>query len=329
MDYVDWTPEQLRTRIEELEALLRAMRQEEEDKTQLDFPWTGNLGHWYWNAKTNSVEFNPQKAMALGFDRADIPATVNYQFFTERLHPEDYERVMDNMRDHLYGRSAVYECEYRIRTKEGYYKWFYDRGKITTRDAEGKPLLVCGIVFDISEKKELEEKLLQQNRELQELARIDSLTGLLNAHTIRECLAGEMKRASRQKTSLAVALMDIDDFKKINDTRGHPRGDQVLETVGTAIKSNIRETDLAGRYGGDEFLVLFPGGDEKNAAEAIQRIRRGLRQNEDELAVSVSVGLAQRLEADDPLALIARADAAMYREKSAKKGGNHGGEQQI
>jgi PAS domain S-box-containing protein len=152
-NYDSWSSAELRTRIEELESLLSAIRQEAEEQVRLDFAWAGNLGHWYWNVKANSVEFNQQKASALGFSKQDIPDIVPFQFFTDRIHPDDYERVMENMRSHLYNKSQVYECEYRIMHRDGSYRWFYDRGKAIQFDDQGRPLLVAGIVFDISEKR--------------------------------------------------------------------------------------------------------------------------------------------------------------------------------
>ena len=80
------------------------------------------MGHWYWNFKTNNVTFNHLKITTLGYTEEEIPEKVDYQFFTEKLHPEDYQKTMDAMLDHMYGKSSVYEVEYRIKTKEGAYK---------------------------------------------------------------------------------------------------------------------------------------------------------------------------------------------------------------
>ena len=100
----------------------------------LEYAWSGNLGHWYWNIKTNTVTFNPLKVTALGYDRDEIPDQVSYQFFTDKIHPEDYQKTMDAMMAHLYGKAGVYEVEYRIRAKNGEYRWYYDRGRITQYD---------------------------------------------------------------------------------------------------------------------------------------------------------------------------------------------------
>lgn len=155
-----------RTREELLEELQHTRSMLEhfflENEEQINFTWTGNLGHWYWDVKNNEVRFNDLKALALGYTKEELPEKIDYQFFTDKLHPDDYEGVMQNMRDHMMGLTGVYEVEYRIRTKEGEWKWFYDRGKVTRRAADGKPLFLAGIVFDIT---------LQKQRDPEKVAR--------------------------------------------------------------------------------------------------------------------------------------------------------------
>ena len=155
-----------RTREELLEELQHTRSMLEhfflENEEQINFSWTGNLGHWYWDVKNNEVRFNKLKALALGYTKEELPEKIDYQFFTDKLHPDDYEGVMQNMRDHMMGLTGVYEVEYRIRTKEGGWKWFYDRGNVTRRAADGKPLFLAGIVFDIT---------LQKQRDPEKVAR--------------------------------------------------------------------------------------------------------------------------------------------------------------
>ncbi len=153
MNYSEFSRKQLLDRISDLEMLTRELLKEKEQETRLEYAWTGNLGHWYWNIKTNEVTFNPLKVLTLGYDKSEIPEHVTYQFFTDKLHPEDFQKTMEAMRDHLYGKADVYEAEYRIKAKDGSYKWYYDRGKITQFNDQGKPTFLAGIVFDITEKK--------------------------------------------------------------------------------------------------------------------------------------------------------------------------------
>ena len=85
MDYEELSQEQLLSRIQELEILNRQLLEEKEQETRLEYAWTGNLGHWYWNIKTNAVTFNPLKITTLGYDKSEIPERVTYQYFTEKL----------------------------------------------------------------------------------------------------------------------------------------------------------------------------------------------------------------------------------------------------
>jgi PAS domain-containing protein len=140
MDYMKWSREKLIERIDELTLLSAQLLRERNQESRLDYDWTGNLGHWYWNIKTNSVTFNPLKVTTLGYELPEDGTPVPYQFFTEKLHPDDYDPTMNAMRDHLSGKIHVYEVEYRIQAVDGTWHWFYDRGKITEYDSEGKPI---------------------------------------------------------------------------------------------------------------------------------------------------------------------------------------------
>lgn len=316
MNYFNFSREQLLDRIEELEVLTRELLREKEQETRLEYAWTGNLGHWYWNIKSNEVTFNPLKVTTLGYDKGEIPEHVTYQFFTDKLHPEDYQKVMDAMRSHLYGRADVYEVEYRIRTKDGNYKWYYDRGKITQYDNTGEPLFLAGIVFDITEKKETQLELEYKNRILAEMSLIDGLTKISNHRTLIERLKAGISDADRTDGSLSIAIFDIDDFKKVNDNKGHVTGDQVLIDVATIIKNNIRNTDLAGRYGGEEFMVIFPNTAISEAIIISERIRQAVEnfQFSDGLRITISGG-ANQYNSENITELINYADMNLYEAK--------------
>src|SRR5690554_2228778 len=121
--YQDWTSSDFISYITKLEARLKQLENDE----SINVKWAGNLGHWTWFLKENKVIFNDLKASTLGYNPKDI-GDVGFEFFTSKLHPDDYESVMDNMRKHLKGESSAYEVEYRIRHKDGHYLWYYDRG---------------------------------------------------------------------------------------------------------------------------------------------------------------------------------------------------------
>jgi len=171
---------------------------------------------------------------------------------------------------------------------------------------------------------------LQQARadkkELERLANFDSLTGLYNRQAILGKLHDLIKRAERYKEDFSLSMLDIDHFKRVNDRYGHLTGDEVLERTATLIRRNIRDTDVAGRYGGEEFIILLPQADLSSAMVVAERIRSIIEDAEmkdstgDVFAVTVSQGLTGWERDEDAASLISRADAALYEAK--EKGRN-------
>jgi len=303
-------------RLSELEGLVELLRDEKNREELLDFPWVGNLGSWYWSFPSNTVICNDQKILNLGFTKEEIPEKVGYQFFTERLHPEDYDPVMDQMRRHLAGIDPVYEVEYRIKAKDGSWRWYYDRGKVTQRDTQGKPLYLVGIVFDITLQKEMEQRLADQNRILHELANQDPLTKILNRRALFEALEEAITRCELHKEDLCVLMLDIDHFKMVNDTYGHLAGDQVLKDVTAIIQKCIRRSDLLGRYGGEEFVVVFDGVGLEWSLQVSERVRSAIENHvfENGLKLSISGGVAVYSGQHSDL-LVNEADEKMYEAK--------------
>lgn len=320
MDYSSYSKAGLIERIEELEILLNQLLEEKKKESGIDFAWTGNLGHWYWNLKTNNVTFNPLKATTLGYSMDEIPEQVPFQFFTERLHPEDYNKTMEAMSNHLQGKAKVYEVEYRIKTKKGEYKWYYDRGSITKRDKDGRPLFLAGIVFDITEKKEMQLDLELKNRILSEQSSIDGLTQIKNHRAIIEHLKKEMDNSNINSQPVTVVMFDVDNFKNVNDTLGHLFGDGVLVEIARLIKTNIRETDLVGRYGGEEYMVVFSNTNVHDAAVISERIRQAVENCDfgHGFKITISGGVKQ-YSGEELSELINAADINLYNAKNSGK----------
>ena len=196
------------------------------------------------------------------------------------------------------------------------------------RDAQGRIRGAVLVFHDITAKYEVKKGLEQVNRRLEELATTDELTGLVNRRGFMAAISLETERARRYGSDLALAMIDVDGFKPINDACGHAFGDRVLAGVARAIKEGARETDLVARYGGDEIIMLMPSTDAQAAVNALERIRRSIAgrvvsDGQRSLEVTISTGISA-LDSKDlaagPEFLIRHADEAMYAAKHA--GGN-------
>ena len=175
---------------------------------------------------------------------------------------------------------------------------------------------------------EFEKALREANHKLHTLAITDDLTGIFNRRAVFECMRGEISRVSREKSSFCLIMMDIDHFKKVNDTYGHSVGDKVLIETANRIKSELRPYDVIGRYGGEEFIAGISKADSKISKVIAERLRRCICERpfqiEDrKIDVSISLGVAyfapsRDHDINDLLeAMIKAADIALYKAKEA------------
>ena len=186
--------------------------------------------------------------------------------------------------------------------------------------------------FNISQKKvsEAEKRILELTAELDhisEVAHEDYLTGALNRRGMDEAIEREFNRADRHNTSLCIAMMDIDHFKKLNDSLGHATGDEALRHFAKVIKDVLRTTDVLARYGGEEFIIILPATPQDEAIKVITRVQRELTKNffmhrNERVLITFSAGVAERIPGETPETLIPRADAALYQAK-------HSGRNQV
>ena len=155
-----------------------------------------------------------------------------------------------------------------------------------------------------------------------EIANTDVLTFLPNRRKIITDLQEEVIRSNRYGTPLTISILDIDHFKKVNDTYGHTTGDETLRTVASRLRDHIRHPDMIGRYGGEEFLIVLPNSELKAAAEQASRLCREIRTtqietNNNTLLVTVSIGIAQfRIKQENWEGFLHRADEALYQAKN-------------
>jgi two-component system cell cycle response regulator len=177
----------------------------------------------------------------------------------------------------------------------------------------------------VIQRAQLVESTMADNARLEQLAQTDPLTQLLNRRALTERITAEMERALRYDSTLALLMIDLDHFKRVNDTYGHLVGDDVLRDVAQLLSRTIRGSDIVARYGGEEFLVLLPETDEGGAERFAERLREAVEQHEfakvslaEVLKLTASVGVAvfpaARVESVEDL--FQRADAALYRAKA-------------
>lgn len=187
------------------------------------------------------------------------------------------------------------------------------------RDLEGNPSIFAGVFWDITEEKLKEAETAQLIEGLYTSSMLDPLTGILNRKGLRDKLPDVIAQCKKMGKSLSLILLDIDDFKKINDTYGHLAGDSVLRELSEAVRETIRKDDLFVRWGGDEFLIvsMITVDEALCIADRLRRNIEGRRFSG--FNVTVSVGIS-RLLTDEPLEEgIKRADRALYNAKAKGK----------
>ncbi|TCO79555.1 PAS domain S-box-containing protein/diguanylate cyclase (GGDEF)-like protein [Plasticicumulans lactativorans] len=328
-----------RRRTRRLEALRDALAHAEE---RWRFALQGaDDGVWDWHVQTGEEYHSERWRAMLGYAEGEIAdLAVEWE---QRIHPDDREQVLADLHAHLAGRVPAYRSEHRVRCRDGAYKWILDRGVVIDRDAEGRPLRMVGTHVDISAARELQQRLHAQaeelraanarlaegERRLHEIANTDALTGVLNRRALLERARSEVERARRYHHPLAALVLDLDHFKRINDTHGHAAGDAVLRAVVGACTAALRTPDVFGRTGGEEFVALLPETDTAAAIEVAERLRVQVRALAIEIepgvhaGTTMSIGVAMLETTDtDVDRLLARADRALYRVK-------HGGRDAV
>jgi diguanylate cyclase (GGDEF)-like protein/PAS domain S-box-containing protein len=290
----------------------------EESRMRLSLALQGaDLGLWDRNLVTGELIFDERFAAILGYRLDEIEQTP--ETWKSRVHPDDLPASDRLKQTHLQGLTSRYESEYRMRHKSGEWSWILSRGRVTERDAAGKPLRVTGTILDITERKHAEA-------EIEHLAFFDPLTGLPNRRLLQDRLGLALASARRTGEFGTLLFIDLDNFKRLNDSRGHAVGDRLLKEVARRLGTQLREADTLARLGGDEFVVLLAnlGHHAANAANLARDVAEKLRTalspgftiEGSEYHASASIGIALFPEhaesADD---LLRHADTAMYAAK--------------
>ncbi len=250
------------------------------------------------------------------FGRSASLLLADYNQWRDAIYPDDLDYAERTLAEVLV-KGAVEDREYRIIAADGQVRWLSDKCFIN-QQGESQRVIVVGMAEDITEKKQLEG-------ELQRLATTDVLTQSSNRRHFFECAEQAFDKARQDGAPLSFLLLDIDDFKQVNDTYGHPEGDQVLQRIADSGKLALRRGDLFGRIGGEEFAAVFPGCPPEMAMQVAQRLQREIQRlsfshEGQTYGVTVSQGLTGLNGEDGVLDdLFARADAAMYQAKRQGK----------
>ena len=267
----------------------------------------GMDGRWHYVSPsiTEILGYSPEEWMA------------DPDLWEQRLHPADHERMLIGERTSAEPSYSGSRWEYRLIARDGREVWVLDDEEVISRDADGRPVTVQGILVDISDRKNLEEQLRHQ-------ALHDPLTGLPNRVLFADRVTHALARRGGN-LDVAVLFLDLDDFKGVNDSLGHGIGDDALRHGAERIASVLRPEDTACRLGGDEFACLLEDVDGEAAVEVAERILIALRVpfalGGHDVVLRASVGVAVRSRSDITADQLLRdADNAMYAAKALGKG---------
>lgn len=317
MDQDRYNKEMLMQRIEELELLTSELLLEKEEETAYSFPWTGNLGSFYFNPMTNGLIFHDQLVNALGFERGDFPGGNAYKDLLQLIEDEDLEKMRVGFSQVIAKNGQSHEMEFRIRDKLNQQKWFYMKTRIRYHEETGKPLLFSGLLFDITEKKRQEMNLSKIKEILTASSARDELTGIYNHRSILRELEKGIIESTMFRSPLSVILLDIDDFKSVNELHGREEGNRILRQVVHLMEDTLRVNDVAGRTGADEFLIVLPQTVQNDARIVAERIRKKISEAKliQGMILSVSAGYVQR-KSEDEKAIIEEAKRKLHDAKA-------------
>jgi diguanylate cyclase (GGDEF)-like protein/PAS domain S-box-containing protein len=262
----------------------------------------------------------PQIEPLLGWRQA---SWVSAEDWASRIHPEDRERVV-NFCIAQSQAGVDHEADYRALTQDNGYVWIRDVVHVVRND-QGEVESLVGFMFDISERKKTEEKLLALQKELEALSFKDGLTGIANRRQFDACLAREWESARSNQRPLSLVLVDVDFFKQYNDLYGHLQGDTCLTTLAQTLSlALVGPRDLVARYGGEEFILVLPDTDLAGAQRVAERCQRLIEKlaiahaqspHGQRVTISLGVGTAVPGEGMAPTELMQTVDRLLYQAK--------------
>lgn len=268
------------------------------------------LGSWELDLVSNKLSWSDEIFRIFEIDQEKFGAT--YQAFLDAIHPDDKDIVNQAYTESLQTKKP-YMVDHRLLMPDGRIKYVTERCE-SEFDDQGQPIRSIGTIVDITVRKQQEEHILHQ-------AHYDALTNLPNRFLSLDRLSHLLNEAKRKTELVAVLFLDLDDFKKVNDTLGHETGDKLLIEAGQRLLRIVRSGDTVGRLGGDEFIILLAG--ISNPSEVLPVVEKSLGQfreafkiDDRELILTASIGISV-FPSDGKTAseLLRNADSAMYNSK--------------
>ena len=304
-------------------------------------------GFWDWNAESGHVERSHGWFRMLGYEigifKKDVYTWENV------IHSDDFERVMKYFEAYINGEIPEYKIKYRCKKSDGTYLWIEDSAKIVQKTQDGKVVRMIGAHTDIHDTVTLENALIEQNKllsidnasledlvkertcelntinaklrakikEAEHDATHDALTNLFNRRMFTTLFEKEMYRARRYSYPLSIVLLDVDRFKDVNDTYGHKLGDEVLVDLAMFLEQSTRGSDIVARWGGEEFIIVFPQNDIHSAESKANSLRTLIEGMvfPNSLRITCSFGVTQYRQEDTQDSFFIRCDNALYKAK--------------
>lgn len=270
------------------------------------------VGYWRWDLTNNSLSWSNTTYEYLGLSEDTFDVTVEKN--TELLHPDDRTKVDEVIRALLKSGETV-QYETRVMHADGQYRNTLNRAVAEYAGSGKSATALFGVSMDITE----HESVM---RELRHASEHDPLTGLANRAKFNATLEVALRNLRQREQSVAVILLDLDNFKEVNDTLGHPIGDRLLQAFSERLSGSLRKAETLARLGGDEFAIIQQAGQQPIEAEALcNRLMNLLKAPfnivGNQLSVGVSVGVSTAPnDAQDAGTLLRNADIALYRAKS-------------
>ncbi|MBO0706123.1 MAG: sensor domain-containing diguanylate cyclase, partial [Candidatus Dormibacteraeota bacterium] len=240
------------------------------------------LGSWEWRPAPDRLACCPRLLLLLGLPCDRAPASMRE--LRRLAHPEDQEELARGLDEHLLGRSPAHVAEYRARHGDGRWVWLEERALVVERELSGTPRVVAAACWDITRR-------VSVQRSVEWLALHDPLTGLPNRVLFNRELQRALGTAEAGGAGPGLVVLDLDDFKQVNDRFGHAAGDQLLRAVAHRIRGSVRRADVVARIGGDEFAVIMHRAHDEHALGAVAaRVVTQLREPFEVMGRQVTVG---------------------------------------